>query len=275
MHFFKILCFLFLFILSRWFCESKTDSFTILGIASNRPFNPAWETRPLSTEEKQVFRQKFIYFGKGAQVYVFFSEDGKYVLKFFRQKSYTPPFWISYLPEFLKYKDRKISEKKARFLRDFESYKLAFEKIPEETGTLYVHLNKTDHLHQKITLIDRLQIEHVLDLDQFDFVLQEKAEIVPKRIHTLMHEGKVDEAKAALSSILQMIGQRTHKGVIDRYPNLLKNFGFIGNRAVELDIGRFYPGTVQEGLERLKVEFKEWLSCYPELAAYWEENFSL
>jgi len=257
-----------------YFCERATEGFTILRIASDRPYNPDWKTNEPATVQ-QALNQKFRYFGCGGQVFVFFSEDEKYVLKFFKQKSYNSPLWIHCLPDFLPYKKKKIAAKEARFHRDFKSYKLASDQIREHTGTLYAHLNKTGHLKTQFVLIDKLGIEHALNADEFDFVLQERAEMVEPRLEHLMKNHDVEGAKKAISSLLEMITDRTRKGVIDRYPNLFKNFGFIGNRAVELDIGRFMPGHKQEGLPRLRLEFGRWLkSRYPELAEHWEEEFS-
>lgn len=264
---------IFAFIGVAYFCEKETEGFTILRISSNRPYNPEWKTNE-PANLKQALDQKFKYFGCGGQVFVFFSEDQKYVLKFFKQKSYNTPFWVHFLPDFLPYKHKKIASKNARFNRDFVSYKLASDQIPEHTGTLYAHLNKTDHLKTAFVLIDKLGIEHKLNADDFDFMLQERAELVQPHITSLMQNKDIEGAKRAISSLLEMINERTKMGVVDRYPNLFKNFGFIGSRAVELDVGRFMPGDNQEGLPRLHAEFKNWLqNNYPELIPHWEQEF--
>lgn len=99
------------------FCLKRTDTFTITGISSNRPFDPAWQTRPLSEQEQKEFdaatAQKYRYFGKGGQCYAFFSEDGQYVIKFFKQKVYTIPLWHHFIPipfVFDRYKEKKTVE---------------------------------------------------------------------------------------------------------------------------------------------------------------------
>lgn len=257
-------------------CSKPVNDFAIAKIGSDRPYNASWETAPLTDQEKDLVQkalnQKYHYFAGGAQVYVFFSEDQNYTLKFFKQKSYSPRPWTTLLPDFLKYKTRKIGEKQRRLLRDFNSYKLAFDVIRDDTGLLLVHLNKTKDLKTSITLLDKDK-EYTLNLDDYDFILQRKAVMVTQRLDDLMKANDPEGAKRALTSLLELIVRRTNKGVVDRYPNLFKNFGFIGNDAIELDVGRFTPGSHQEGLPVLHTKFKAWLERYPALAAHWDAEF--
>ncbi len=249
-------------------------AFALSEIISHRPHHAEWETRPLSEKEEIIIQeassQKYRYLSAGAQVYVFLSEDGKYVLKFFKQETYLLPKYMDYLPSFFPYKKKKIESKKRRLERDFESYKLSFDKIQEETGVLLVHLNKTDHWGQ-VLVVDQEGVEHSVSLDETNFILQEKAEIVSQRMERRMKQGDLEGAKRDISALLGVIATRTSKGVVDRYPNLLKNFGFIGDKAIELDVGRFSCGSKQEGLARLHLEFGAWLQTrYPELVEHWE-----
>src|SRR5689334_14456085 len=70
--------------------HNKTLSFAPKRIISDFSYNPALETDPLSTEEQQqldrILSQPFRYLSAGSQSYAFVSEDGKYVIKFFRMK---------------------------------------------------------------------------------------------------------------------------------------------------------------------------------------------
>ena len=76
------------------FCDQQTDRFSIARIHSDLPFNPAWETAFLSAEKKAELRklldQKFHYLGCGGQCFAFASEDGSYVVKFFKHKVRKP-----------------------------------------------------------------------------------------------------------------------------------------------------------------------------------------
>ncbi|MFI5334293.1 MAG: hypothetical protein ACHQT8_03895, partial [Chlamydiales bacterium] len=239
-----LLLFLFSAVSVGKFCIKQTDGFTISSILSSRDNNPAWETRPLSSEEKREVKialdKKYHYFGCGGQSYIFFSDDEKSVLKVFKQEKFQLPFWmrVFHIPVLLeRYREKKIWGRKDKLSRDFTSYKVAFDELQEETGLVYVHLNKSDHLHKKITLIDRLNISHQVDLDTLDFVIQKRGELVYERITRLMQEGKQHEAKNAISQIIHLIVTRCQKGYHDRDPNIRTNCGFIEDRAVKIDVG--------------------------------------
>src|SRR4029079_17540498 len=68
---------------------SYRRGFTVEKISSKLSFNEAWEIHPLSLEARDhllhtVLSQTFYYLGSGSQSYAFASQDGKYVLKFFK-----------------------------------------------------------------------------------------------------------------------------------------------------------------------------------------------
>ena len=71
-----------------------TDDFRLANITYELPFKPSWKVPSLTKEEysrlAQITNQKFTYIGKGAQCYAFASEDGEYVLKFFKFKHLKP-----------------------------------------------------------------------------------------------------------------------------------------------------------------------------------------
>ena len=80
------------------FCRAQTKGFTITGISSNRPFNPAWQTRSLLPAEQEelntALSQKYQYFNRGGQCYVFLSADGNYVIKFLSNRRTQSPYGI-------------------------------------------------------------------------------------------------------------------------------------------------------------------------------------
>ncbi|MFI5334744.1 MAG: hypothetical protein ACHQT8_06260, partial [Chlamydiales bacterium] len=117
----------------------------------------------------------------------------------------------------------------------------------EETGLLYLHLAKTDENLPIVTLIDKLGIAHRVALDELPFLAQKRAE---KLLPIL--EGA--HGKEALSSLLQLIRTRCAKGVADRDPTLLKNFGFVEGKAVVIDLGSFSKDPFLKAPNRAKVE---------------------
>ncbi len=287
LKFFVYLClFLFAFCAVQKFCLKETDGFTVGSILSSRPYNSLWETRSLRTDEhKEVLRaldQSYTYFGCGGQSFIFFSEDKNTVLKVFKQQKFKTPLWIRalYFPFLNRYREKKIWSKEDKLVRDFTSYRIAFDELHEESGVLFVHLNPTNSLKKQIKLIDRLGIHHLVDADQLDFVVQKRAELVYDRITRCMAQGKIHEAKKAISSVLQLIKTRGKKGYHDRDPNIRTNCGFVGDKAIKIDIGRFVkreemkdPEILQRELCRIAEPFRIWLQEeYPELACHLEQE---
>jgi hypothetical protein len=226
------------------FCKKQTDGFTLLGIQSSRPYNPKWDVHPLSSAELKeaadALSQKFHYLSCGQQSYVFLSEDKQYVIKFFKQKIYDLPLFDSIPHSWLtRSQQKKIAKKRDKLHRDFTSYKLAFDELKDETALILVHLNKTDFLQKKLCIVDKLHIEHQIDLDNIEFILQKKAELVCPRLDRLVKEGKIAQARESLSSLLQLLLTRYKKGIFDSDPDFDKNFGFINDHPVQIDIGRF------------------------------------
>ena len=224
------------------FCYDKTEGFALTKIHSNLTFEPNWDVKngPLP----EVFDQKFSYLAAGGQVYAFVSEDGKYVLKFFKHHLRRLPFWLKTLPLPKHLATKRKNQKKKRqrkLLRDFGSYKLSFENLLDETGLLYVHLNKTDSLQKTARIVDKIGITHQIDLDQVEFVLQKKAELALIHLSNLVSMQKIDHAKEAIESICGLVISRCKKGIYDEDAKIHRNFGFIDNKAVIIDVGRLKP----------------------------------
>jgi hypothetical protein len=104
-----------------------------------------------SNQVCRILCQDFNYLGSGEECIAFLSSDGKYVLKFFRTRNLTPKTWLKFipLPGLEQYKFKKIDKRMIRHRELFTSYKLAYEDLKEETGLIYIHLNKTKNLHAK------------------------------------------------------------------------------------------------------------------------------
>lgn len=163
--------------LYRW----KGRPFSSEHIADNYPSGFHIEPVPVSHEEEQrlrsVFQKTFTFLGQGHQTYAFLSEDGQVVLKFFnftRLTALDPIEWLPPLPFIKKYQKHLQNRRIKKFNRVFKGYTLAFEKDRDNTGVLYVHLQKTTHLNAKVTVIDAFQNKYAINLDEVLFVIQKK-----------------------------------------------------------------------------------------------------
>lgn len=241
-----------------WGCHfayhSKVLGFSVAKITSNFNYRPEWEVAaPTESERKQldeILSQPFYYLGAGSQSYAFASQDGKSVIKFFRMKHqifHVKDLWTG---------DRS-EERKENLFSIYDSHKLAFEEMKEDAGLIYLHLNKTKHLNKKIKLIDKLHRSYTVDLDHVEFVVQEKAELIFDRLKTILHDKK--KVNTALVEVMHLVKRRMQKGIADHDKAVTHNFGFVGDRAIQLDIGRIYRGHKPKDYDRILERIDKWL----------------
>lgn len=265
------------FHLTSRFCEKQTDGFAVSKIASHLSFNPKWAVAQNEEEAKAILDQKFYYLSKGAQCYVFESMDHKYVIKFFRQKLfYLSP--LSYLfPKEIQ--EKKLLKKQAALEKDFQSYCLAHEELKEETGLIFLHLNKSHTFPHPLTIVDKLGIEHQIDLNEHEFFIQKKALLIPEKIDIEMKQGNIEGAKRTIQSLFTLIKGRIEKKITDSDANLKKNFGYLEGKAIQIDIGRFSKGEFSKiralnSLHKRKEDLQYWINeHYPELSTYFDAEF--
>ena len=253
------------------FCKLQTGSFTVARISSSLTYHPEWATPPPSSEEekelKKILGQPYTYLAKGAQAFVFASQDGKYVIKFFRHHHLNVPFWVRALP--FSWARHSHQKKAAKLTKDFASYKLAYDQFRPQTGLVFLHLNKTSHLNLTLDLIDKLSIHHPLALDQYEFLIQQRATLVYPTLEEMMQSGNPDQARQALSALVHLLAERMKLGIFDKDPDLNTNFGFIGTTPLQIDFGRYKarsPFFDKQEIVRITDNLHQWLmSRYPEL----------
>lgn len=260
----------FLYLVAR-FCHHETAGFRIAKIEGN-----TFAMRCDSKADPSIFDQKFHYFGRGLQSFSFLSEDGKLVLKIFNNRYQKRIFWLEHLPFFQK----KVELAYQKLERNFTSYKIAYEELPKETGILYFHPSTTQEFSKKLHLVDKLGIEHLVDLDKTAFLIQRRATLFYPYLQQLIEENKIEEAKAALASYLSYLKLRASKGIGDHDPLIRANMGFYEGEPMQIDVGPFYkdeslkdPLVCKKHLESFTLALKHHLeNHYPELASYLHEH---
>lgn len=233
-----------------------TDGFSLGNIVSDRGFDPRFETHPLDEEgQKQLetlLKQRFKYLGKGCQSYVFESEDGQYVLKFFKFQRFRPQRGFDYfgfIPAAERYRLQKIEKKRGKLEKLYRSWQIAYEELPEEAGIIYVHLNPTDHIQGKLVIIDKVGLKHVLDPNRMEFLVQRKATMLCPTLDRLMRQGHEDEAKALLTRLLGQIVDEYQRGLADHDHALMQNTGVYAGAPFHIDVGQFaYEETMKDPL---------------------------
>jgi len=159
---------------------------------------------------------------------------------------------------------------------DFGSYKLAYDNLREETGLVFLHLNKTSYLSQTLDLVDKIGIHHQIPLDSTTFLIQKRAAGLYSALDQMIQENRLDDAKTTLSNLLRLLAYRSQKGFHDKDPNLLTNFGVIGTQPIQIDVGRFRTKPRQldrEGLLRITHHLRDTLKIKcPELCSHLEDE---
>lgn len=261
---FKILLFVALFLALERFCHHQTRGFSISNI-----YGTELEIKTFAGELPELVGP-FTFLDSGLECYAFLSADKKHVLKFFKQHHVRE---ADALARFLPILSKMREQKRERLENCLRSCQIAYEELREESGLLYIHLAKTENQLPAVTLIDKLGIKHAVPLDGAKFLVQ-------KRADKLMTTLNSPCAKEAISSLLKLIDLRCQKGIADRDPTLLKNFGFIEDQAIVIDLGSFSKDPfLKEKNRRNRTLFYETLplKClltkhHPELLPHFEHE---
>jgi hypothetical protein len=230
--------------------------------------------------------QTFSYLGKGGQVYVFESEDGKYVLKFNRFPARMRRFgWLCHPLGYIFSPKRIAAEKQnniKKIARSYLSFFLAYQYLQEETGVVYVHLHPTTHLQKKIHLRDRTGNRYQVSADNMGFVLQRKGKPFIPMLKSSLEQGQTETAQRMIDSLFQVILSRCSKGIIDRDTMQYDNYGWLEGRAIHLDIGRFTqkdkvkePSAYKQEVLRISSPLADYLKKdSPELFQYYQQKIA-
>lgn len=251
------------------FCIRETDGFTIAKIRPSHAFHPEWEVGGGSLPS-DILKQPFYYLDSGGQCFAFLSADGQYVLKFFKNH-FRSVFPLS---------AKKQAKREKKLLRDFTSYTIAFQELREECGLLYLHINPTEHLQKRVSIVDKLGIQHELSLDQHAFILQKRADLVYPYFERLIQRGEKEEARAAISALVALIADRCQKGIFDEDARIHRNFGFIDKQAILIDVGRLRKDATRMQREvytqDVRIITKRWrawlLQQDPSLSAFLDQE---
>ena len=194
-----------------------TDGFSMRRIYLNFETKERWRPNEPDFETKQILSQPFRYLSSGSQSFAFVSEDDKYVLKFFKIR---PGYW-----------KRSKPKRAESFGQAFDSCLIYQSKLQQESGLIYCHLSPSNLKFGQVTLIDAGKAMHKLEINQVPFVIQKRIETTKTRLLNC------EEREKAIDSLFDLLVKRYQMGLSDKDPNLAENFGFIGDKAVSLDVG--------------------------------------
>ncbi|OGN64687.1 MAG: hypothetical protein A3E80_00330 [Chlamydiae bacterium RIFCSPHIGHO2_12_FULL_49_9] len=230
------------------------------------------EARP-TEEVLSIFNQSFHYLDRGAQCYVFSSFDEKYVIKLFRASPPSPNPFHSFWK-----KKKKRTSFHTKIYRLFSACHIAATELPNETAIVYTHLNLTKETLPILRVRDPIGRKYLLPLDEYRFVLQKKADPFRETLEkAIQNPHKMEQC---LNSFYELLLSRVQKGIGNSDPTLSRNFGFLGERAVEIDFGSYFPDPRLSSSEGRKIEIhryinrlEKWLEKNaPEWADYFDQK---
>ena len=262
--------FFFLFSSTNFIYKKFTKSFRISAI--NYTSEKGKEALPEAF--KSLESQKFYFLDKGAQSFVFLSEDKKTVLKFVRYDHLLPKLFIrffSFIPHPFIQSKIKDSDQKTKDL--WESFEIASQDIANHTCPTYLQKKE---LIKPLTIIDPLGLAH--KIKKATFLIQPYIPTVESVIEHL----REDQLKSLIDQYFNLILLRQEKGIGDSDPDLLTNFGWIEGKLIQFDTGRFYrinkrkPKVILKNQidSILQLVWPKILSKYPQLKAYGEEKMN-
>ena len=244
-----------------WFFVHKSPGFSVSKMKAPIPYTPEWDVAlPWGEQEErlnEIFTQKFYFYSSGYQSYAFISEDEKTIIKFFRMKRLSYSFFDPLLHP------RKVELHKKNLSLIFDAYKLAYEEMREDTGLLYIHLNKTNFFKKTLSITDQKGNEHFVDLDKVSYIVQERAEPLFVHLHKYIERKDKEGFDGAVNALLALIKRRHDKGIGDEDRGISENYGFIGERPIQFDIGRIYKGNFEGEYEEILKRLNWWVHLNP------------
>jgi hypothetical protein len=228
-----------------------------------------------TTPVLQVLSQPYHYLAKGRQSFVFESEDGSTVIKFFNRKYIAEPWYTEFLPEKLRQKEKAKRERRKYFYS--QSYDLAWKKLGE--GILYLHMGATEGL-PTVTLVDKGGRKFSIDLNRIPFVLQKKGILLYSYLNSAyLREGR-EGLENGIKTFVGEVSKRIALQIGDGDQDVKNNWGFVDGHVFHLDPGRLYfdENLADRALQRSEWNsatrnFRKWLlKNYPESVSFLDQK---
>ncbi|MGB7978476.1 MAG: hypothetical protein WCF19_04865 [Chlamydiales bacterium] len=198
------------------------------------PVAEGWDT-----DAGGALEQPFRYIGRGRQCFAFSSADRKYVLKLPRTDIYKTPFWVRSLP-LPSYRARLEADHLERETFILNSFQLSASELKRQTALIALHLGQSAPSGKELTLIDALGCTHRFPLHKTPFILQLKQPILMQSFQTALAKGDQKEAERILDALLAVIVERASQGILNRDRSFLRNYGYDGQTAYQIDVGSFF-----------------------------------
>lgn len=264
------------------FTHHETRGFRIAKIRDNLAHQQLW-LPDAADQPCDLLQQPFSFFSRGLQSFVFLSADGQYVLKIFNNRHSHLQKWfdvMAHLPGLHAWGTARALHHKMKWEKSFNSYKIAYERLRDETGIVYIHLDPTDHLPTTLNLIDPLGITHSIDPNQTGFILQKRCTPVYPVLLQAIEKGDLEAARRCIDQLIALFLLKYQQGIADNDPLIRTNYGFLNGQPMQIDLGPLsLDPNIQEKevylpeLRKTMHSLKNWLHLHcEELNLYLEEQ---
>lgn len=259
-----------LVIIVKGFVVWRTDFFSLASIQI--PFLAQNDSDSLF---KDTWPQTFRYLARGRQCFAFESKDGRYVLKFF-DRTHLNPSWKRFLSA--SHHQREMKRWADRVHIYPESYRIALEKMAEETGLLIVHQGHSSLKYPIVELVDKASRHFSIDLNTVPFVLQKKG--TGKLLNRLSKAESQEELTGMIEQFLAFHSKRIGSFIADGDRDVKRNYAWNGDDLLYIDPARFSFQKNGWQPERYNREWwgatyrlRRWISKNaPERLAYFDEK---
>lgn len=209
---------------------------------------------PLPNELESILSQSFTFIGSGNQAYAFESQDQKSVLKLFKFHTLQGFDPYDLVPGFFQsFHDNHAKDRKKKVDRLLNGLVLAENYNRKNSGILYIHFPPSPLFLEKVSVRDRAGRTHLLDLDHYVFVLQQKAVPLGETLKEHFDRGDVQGAVTKLFALYQMIAQDLKAGLYDQDHNVISNTGFVLDSPIRIDFGKLSLQKVEVDQEISKI----------------------
>jgi hypothetical protein len=263
------------------FCHKQTDGFALCKIrkAFLEKDAPSFDKEEEALFARSILSGPLHYIGRGGQCYAFATGDDRYVVKLLKYNNNYPKIWFRLCPfpfGLEKYRQEKLKKKEKKLQGEYLSYQIALQELKKETGIIYFHLHQNTLKNSRLHIIDKLNIFHTLDADQYQFYIQKKGSPFYPGLTQMIQSGKMKEAKAVIDELTAYLFKRCKKHITDGDDGIWRNFAFQEGNPFQIDIGQFsYDPSLcsdekyQEDLLLFTKDFHRWLEINsPELAEH-------
>ena len=226
---------------------------------------------PPSAELEPILNQHFTFLGSGNQSYAFEGEDKKTVLKLFKFHTLQGFDLYDLIPHYFQnFHADHAKDRKKKVERLLNGLILAENYNRENAGILYIHFPPTPLFGKKVSIRDRAGRMHLLNLDDFVFVLQKKAVPLGETLKAHFEKGDVQGAITKIFHLYRMISEDLKRGLYDQDHNVISNTGFVDATPIRIDFGKLSLLKVEPAPEIAKINNERilpWVKkYYPDFA---------